>query len=471
MTASGTDGREPSCIVTFYHDVEQDIDSEADPQACRNAVRAFLNLEKRYGMSVTYNVVGRLQAEQPDVVQWITDAGQEVAFHSYNHHPDWNPTYYADEVAACRAFSPSIKGYRSPRSQWSEETTDALWENGFLWSAEGDKSPEPYFVQNGLVRLPIATDDWPVHTGRLDVTTWAAQFEALIEERSYVAIGMHDLVASYKPEEMLSAWQALFDITRRHDAISLNFSEACDLFRRASLSKYYTDTASRWNKATRPLYRTKRFQELVRAEAEKLDCPVVVDLGSGGGVLTAALGDVAERVYCVDNAPGMVDDVAAANGVEARVGDVTGSGLPDRCADLVVCARVIEYLYWPERLAEEIKRIAKPGATYFITCPAHRGATPTSEGPAPDRIRHYFTADEIRRWADSIGRGILSGVQYEETEPKTDEAEARYRHVDETQPDDMTPTNYVLIGTVEKQPSALKSWSSIPISRANFALD
>ena len=59
MTATPTNAPEPSCIVTFYHDVEQDIDSEADPQACRDAVRDFLELERRYDMSVTYNVVGR----------------------------------------------------------------------------------------------------------------------------------------------------------------------------------------------------------------------------------------------------------------------------------------------------------------------------------------------------------------------------------------------------------------------------
>jgi SAM-dependent methyltransferase len=468
MTEATFDALTPSCIVTFYHDIEQDIDSEADRQACREAVSAFLALENRYGMPVTYNVVGRLLAEEPDLAKQIADAGQEIAFHSYHHYQDWNPGHYADEVAACRRFSDAIKGYRSPRSQWNEATVGALSAHGFLWSAEGDKSLEPYFVRDGVVRLPIATDDWPLHTGQLDVALWAERFETLLRERPYVAIGTHDMVASFKPNEMLTAWQALFDIARRLGAIPLNFSEACDLFRRAALSKYYTDTATRWNTDTRNLYRTKRFQELVRAETEKCGRPVVVDLGSGGGVLTAGLADIAERIYCVDNATGMVHAAAAARNVEARVGDVTDSGLPEGCADLVICARVIEYLYWPERLAEEIKRIAKPGATYIVTCPALRGDASRSGYDAPDRIRHYFTAQEIRDWAEAIGPGKLMGVQYEAQEPKNADEEARYRRLDEAQPDDVTPTNYVLIGTVEEGPSARGRRPVVPVSRAGF---
>jgi peptidoglycan/xylan/chitin deacetylase (PgdA/CDA1 family) len=76
-------------IVTLYHDVEQDIDSEADPQACRMAVKRLLELEQRYGITATYNVVGKLFREQPDLIEWILAAGAEVAFHSYHHFPDF----------------------------------------------------------------------------------------------------------------------------------------------------------------------------------------------------------------------------------------------------------------------------------------------------------------------------------------------------------------------------------------------
>ncbi len=51
-----------SNMVTFYHDIEQDIDSDikADPEECRRIVNEFLRLEARYNIPVTYNVVGKL---------------------------------------------------------------------------------------------------------------------------------------------------------------------------------------------------------------------------------------------------------------------------------------------------------------------------------------------------------------------------------------------------------------------------
>ena len=124
--------------VTLYHDVEQDIDSPADPAECRRVVSAFLALEARHSVPATYNVVGRLFQEQPDLIEEITDAGQEVAFHSYNHPSDWQAADFADEVALCRRVSSDPKGYRSPRSQWSESTLISAWDNGFAWNTEAD---------------------------------------------------------------------------------------------------------------------------------------------------------------------------------------------------------------------------------------------------------------------------------------------------------------------------------------------
>ena len=61
----------PKKIITFYHDIEQDFDSKADPEDCRQIVKKFLEIEQRYGISANYNVVGRLYQEQPDLIDWI----------------------------------------------------------------------------------------------------------------------------------------------------------------------------------------------------------------------------------------------------------------------------------------------------------------------------------------------------------------------------------------------------------------
>ena len=178
---------------------------------------------------------------------------------------------------------------------------------------------------------------------------------------------------------------------------------------------------------------------MIRAEAEKLDRPAVADLGSAGGVLTTSLKDIASVIYCVDSSDGMLAEVDAGGCVRPQLGDVADSGLPDESIDLVVCARVIEYLFWPDRLADEIRRIARPGATYFVTFPADRGETPPGDGSPDNRIRRYFTAEAIERWASRVGAGRLVGVQYDAAEPKDQAAEGRYRELDRSSPPGVHP--------------------------------
>src|SRR5438876_5130699 len=101
-------------VVSFYHDIEQDIDSNADVSQCRRMVQEFLRLEAKYAVPATYNVVGKLYRDQPDLIDQIREAGQEVAFHSYHHQADWQPKYYAEQVRLCRQVSAFPRGYRSP---------------------------------------------------------------------------------------------------------------------------------------------------------------------------------------------------------------------------------------------------------------------------------------------------------------------------------------------------------------------
>ena len=455
-------------MVAFYHDIEQGLDSDADPERCRQVVKEFLALERRFHIRATYNVVGKIFAEQPDLIDWITQDGHEIAFHSYDHRPDWQACHSSGQVDRCRTVSPAIRGYRSPRSEIDQAAIQRLWEQGFLWNAEGDSRLEPYFIYKGLVRLPIATDDWPLHCGAVGGAEYLRRFSKLLSSRTYVALGFHDSVTSYAPEERLKLWEGLLEIAAQANVQPVTFSEAADLFRRAAVARYYTQAATDWNRDTQTLYRTKRFQEMIRAAAQALDTPVIADLGSGGGVLSAPTKDVARRIYCVDNAPGMVAAVDASACMEGRLGEVTDSGLPDHSVDLVICARVIEYLFWPERLAEEIKRIGKLGATYFVTFPAFRGTPPANEGCPPDRIRRHFTPEDIRCWAQSIGPGRLIGVQYESAEPSDPEAERRYRMMDDDPPPQVLPMNWVFIGTIEHADWRGGHFRVLPVAAAAF---
>jgi hypothetical protein len=459
-----------SSMVTFYHDIEQNIDSKANPMECRQMVKEYLKLEKKYNISVTYNVVGKLFQEQQDLIEWILQEEQELAFHSYNHLSDWNPEYYSDEIDLCRKVSSLPCGYRSPRSRWNQTTLKSLWERGFLWNAEYDKHKEPYFIYKGLVRLPIAADDYFLHTGTQTVDEWVQQFSKLLKSRPYFAFGSHDYITSFDPEERLKAWEKILKIAIENKTLLVSFSEATDLFRRASLSKYYSAAAKNWNRSTKFLYRTKRFQEIVRTEVKKLNQPVIADLGSGGGLLSSPLKDIAKKIYLIDNALGVFADFDSDSCITVCLREVTDSNLPDNSIDLVICSRIIEYLFWPDLLAYEIKRIGKIGATYFVTFPALQGYPPSHEGSPPARIRRYFTPDEIQKWANQIGPGRLIGIQYERPEPDNLETEERYRATEKTPAPDVCPTNWVYIGTIQHKLTPKRYRETIPVSVFNFSL-
>jgi peptidoglycan/xylan/chitin deacetylase (PgdA/CDA1 family)/SAM-dependent methyltransferase len=460
--------RPPVALVTFYHDIEQNLDSDADPECCRQVVKAFLDLERRYGVCATYNVAGKLVREQADLVDWITADGHEVAFHSYDHPPDWSPCHYSTQIDRCREVSAAICGYRSPRSEIDAAAVHHLWETGFRWNAEADRRGEPYFIYKGLVRLPIAADDWPLHRGSVNAEEYLLRFTHLLRQRRYVAIGFHDSATSRAPHERLALWEELLKAASQAHSSTITFSEAADLFRRAAVARYYTRTAEEWHRGTQSLYRTRRFRELVQSEMRTLTSPVVADLGSGGGVLSAPLRDRAKTVYCVDNAPGMLAAVDASGCIQPRLGEVTATDLPDRSVDLIICARIIEYLSWPDRLADEIRRIGKVGATYLVTFPAAGDVPPSNDGSPPDRVRRHFTPEDIRRWAEPIGPGRLIGIQYERPEPTDLASEQRYRLIEESPPPSATPTNWVYIGIVEDRGVVRRHARTLGVSAARF---
>lgn len=218
-------------MVTFFHDTEQDFGIEVDPRGCRHVVTELLRIESRYGVSATYNVVGEIYRRQPDLIAEIIRSGGEVAFHSFHH--TYEPENYTSEVALCRQLSPVVRGYRSPRGQWNEATLNALWRNGFSWNSESDDAREPYFVHKGLVRVPIAGDDWDVHLGTMNEQDWIASFASLMDRRRCFGFGNHDSVISLKPEERVHAYERVIQVALQKKALIVNFSEAADLFRRA----------------------------------------------------------------------------------------------------------------------------------------------------------------------------------------------------------------------------------------------
>ena len=91
---------------------------------------------------------------------------------------------------------------------------------------------------------------------------------------------------------------------------------------------------------------------------------VVVDLGSGTGLLTRRLFPHASLVYAVEPADDMRRAAETAFAGEPKFRSVAGTaettGLPDRCADAIVSGNAFHY-FDPARARVEAFRILRPG--------------------------------------------------------------------------------------------------------------
>ena len=92
----------------------------------------------------------------------------------------------------------------------------------------------------------------------------------------------------------------------------------------------------------------------------------VVDLGCGTGLSTRVWADRAADVVGVDPSADMVTQAKAATKAEnvqylCRLGH--GTGLPDRCADIVTCGMSLHWMD-PELTALEVGRILRPGGVF-----------------------------------------------------------------------------------------------------------
>lgn len=152
------------------------------------------------GVKATFNVVGQMADERgPEFVEWMFDAGGEVASHGYVH--DMNKRYggdlfragdygrrenveqVRDGVAALSRIRPgSVCGIRMPYGHFNEHTYDAICEAGLIWAsnlgiddlvAPGQGfGGRPFQVQMGAKRYP--TVEIPLDTQTFDWSIWMA---------------------------------------------------------------------------------------------------------------------------------------------------------------------------------------------------------------------------------------------------------------------------------------------------------
>ena len=91
-----------------------------------------------------------------------------------------------------------VRGYRAPRSVITPELSDDwLSYYNFEWLASSSRSlgHNTNILENGIVKIPIAADDFPVARGQIDFRERRRRLIDSVADNSLVAFGLHDCYA------------------------------------------------------------------------------------------------------------------------------------------------------------------------------------------------------------------------------------------------------------------------------------
>ena len=185
----------PQCTICVYHDIEENVDTDVDPNECHRAFIRMLEVERRHEVATTYNVLGQIFPRKSELISAEGGGAHSIGFHTYDHRHD-----SLDQLRRVRDVNLQLKGYRTAKSIITEELTDeALSFYNFEWlmsSAHSYGFDLPR-LENGIVKIPANIDDYPLKTGELSYEQWFDRIVAIAKRQRFVAVGLHDCYSRF----------------------------------------------------------------------------------------------------------------------------------------------------------------------------------------------------------------------------------------------------------------------------------
>jgi polysaccharide deacetylase family protein (PEP-CTERM system associated) len=163
-------------MITFTLDLEDHLDVYAGDGRWAKNTDVLLDFCAARKIRGTFFTVGKVAGAAPQLLKKITDAGHELALHSYDHIPltkEDSKSYAGKLDASKKKFEDisgqKIEGFRAPvfsltpQSKWA---IDVLSQQGFVYSSSviAGKSAfagypgapaTPFKWLNGLIELPV----------------------------------------------------------------------------------------------------------------------------------------------------------------------------------------------------------------------------------------------------------------------------------------------------------------------------
>ena len=185
-------GFDQSPRICLFHDIEENIDTDISPNECESNLRQVLQIEQEFNIDGTFNVVGTMYQRKREIISKF-NARHSLGFHSFNHQLD-----EGEQLQRCRAVDLRVRGYRPARSQIAPELNDynlALWNFEWFASSSGSLQHTTCKLQNGIVKIPVHFDDYPLFKGTIDYDQWESRVLQLAQMHPVVGLGLHDCYA------------------------------------------------------------------------------------------------------------------------------------------------------------------------------------------------------------------------------------------------------------------------------------
>jgi hypothetical protein len=175
--------------ICIFHDIEENVDTPISSAECAESLTRMLKLESDVGVTATYCVLGTaLDRKRREII--ASNPCHAIGFHSFNH--DLGDM---TQLRQCREVDLRIRGYRPPQSKMTPEVTDYnLSFLNFEWLANGSSRPH-CILENGIVKLPIHFDDYPLFTGMMDYSQWESEIFERARDKPFFGLGLHDCYA------------------------------------------------------------------------------------------------------------------------------------------------------------------------------------------------------------------------------------------------------------------------------------
>lgn len=177
--------------------------------------------------------------------------------------------------------------------------------------------------------------------------------------------------------------------------------------RDAAAAAYFDRIAPQWDRVRSLHVSETAVEAAILQAAGPGPFERMIDLGTGSGRMLSLFAGRVQRAVGLDLSHNMLN-IARSNAtrqglnhVELRHGDIFSTGLPDRCADLVLVHQVLHYLVDPHAAVNEAARLVAPGGRLLIVDFAQHDLEQLRTDHQHRRLG--FAAEEIADWLGEAG--------------------------------------------------------------------